>query len=342
VRANRREDACRIIIEDMNMQPHRANPKIYFLCPDDNTPWGGIKILYRHVDLLNSFGFHASILHSTPGFKCTWFINNTRITSTSEVGLAPEDYLVIPEIYGRQINNMRGMRKVIFNQGCYNTFRDYGLDQQEIITPYTDHEVLACLVVSEDSASYLRYVFPNLRVFRIHNSIDPHTFVFQPQKKKQISFMTGKSPQDLVQVVNILKLRGYLHDFEFVPIENRTENEVADIMRDSLVFLSFGHAEGFSLPPAEAMACGCLVIGYDGMGGKEYFKPEFSFPIEVGKIIEFVRTVEEVANVYRVDPAALRVKSETASAFIREEYSVRREWRDLLQFWTEIMDLSGR
>ena len=37
--------------------------------------------------------------------------------------------------------------------------------------------------------------------------------------------------------------------------------------------------EGFSLPSIEAMASGCLVIGYPGKGGKEYFKSEFSMPV---------------------------------------------------------------
>ena len=37
-------------------------------------------------------------------------------------------------------------------------------------------------------------------------------------------------------------------------IENKTEKEVADIMKESAVFLSFNHKEGFGLPPAEAMS----------------------------------------------------------------------------------------
>ena len=42
-------------------------------------------------------------------------------------------------------------------------------------------------------------------------------------------------------------------------------------MSESLVFLSFGHPEGFGLPVAEAIASGCAVIGYSGLGGRELF-----------------------------------------------------------------------
>ena len=43
------------------------------------------------------------------------------------------------------------------------------------------------------------------------------------------------------------------------------------LMKKSLIFLSFGHPEGFGLPVAEALACGCAVVGYSGLGGRELF-----------------------------------------------------------------------
>ena len=39
-----------------------------------------------------------------------------------------------------------------------------------------------------------------------------------------------------------------------------------------LIFLSFGHPEGFGLPITEAMASGYWVIGYHGGGGRELFR----------------------------------------------------------------------
>jgi len=32
---------------------------IYYLCPDTNSPLGGIKVIYEHVDILNSDEFSA-------------------------------------------------------------------------------------------------------------------------------------------------------------------------------------------------------------------------------------------------------------------------------------------
>jgi hypothetical protein len=232
-------------------RPARADVStIFVVSPDTDKPLGGIKQLYRHVDILNDNGLPASILHETEGFRCTWFENRTPVSCHRDV-LAwrwrPGDFVVVPEIYGPGTADIiRGVRKVIFNQNCYYTFRNYPLDVQSRQTPYMDDEVVAALVVSEDSAAYLRYVFPHLNVARIRCGIDPALFHDSPVKKKQIALMTNKNLADLEQVLNILKFRDVAPGYEFVVISGRKESEVAAILRQSAIFLSFGNREGFS------------------------------------------------------------------------------------------------
>ena len=48
--------------------------------------------------------------------------------------------------------------------------------------------------------------------------------------------------------------------------------DVAAAFKSSFLFLSFGYPEGFGLPVAEALCCGCKVVGYSGLGGKELFR----------------------------------------------------------------------
>ena len=78
-------------------------------------------------------------------------------------------------------------------------------------------------------------------------------------------------------------------------IEDVTQEEVASVLKRAANFLSFGHPEGFGLPPLEAMSAGCLVIGYHGMGGREFFHREFSVPIEFGDIRAYVEAVESAS-----------------------------------------------
>ena len=54
-------------------------PTVYFCAPDWNVPAGGIRVFYRHVDILNEAGIPAAVLHRRAGFRCTWFENHTRV-----------------------------------------------------------------------------------------------------------------------------------------------------------------------------------------------------------------------------------------------------------------------
>lgn len=59
---------------------------------------------------------------------------------------------------------------------------------------------------------------------------------------------------------------------EWVEIHNRAQAEVAALLRSAHVFLSTGFPEGCPLPPLEALASGCLVAGFSGLGGWDYMR----------------------------------------------------------------------
>jgi dimeric dUTPase (all-alpha-NTP-PPase superfamily) len=313
--------------------------KIYYYCYDTNIPSGGVKVLYQHVDILIKYGFSAYILHEKSGFRCTWFENSTPVVSINESRIQPTDYLVVPEeCFTEFAKTMKSFKTVVLNQNCYYTFSNgYSFNKNELTTPYLDKNLIAALVVSEDNKQYLSYAFPELKVVRIHNAIDPKIFSYQEHKKPIISFMIRKNAADCLQVINILKFRNALVDFEIAPIHNKTEKEVAQILRESLIFLSFGYPEGCPLPPAEAMACGCIVVGYHGMGGREYFKSEFAYPVAHGDIISFVQTVEKVIEMYEHDKNNLKEKGRLASQYVYNNYSVEQQEKDVVQFWDNII-----
>jgi hypothetical protein len=312
--------------------------KIYVLCPDHNTPSGGIKKLYRHVDVLNHNGFEACILHRKKGFRCTWFENATRIDTYGRAIAAVmrdrESYLVFPEIYGPAIAEYApGVKKVIFNQSGYYTFAGYSLDPRELDSPYLSPDVIAALVVSTDTRAYLAYAFPRLAIRRLRNSVDPALFAIAEPKRPQIAFMPGKNDEDIVQVINLLKFRGALAGYTLAPIAGRSEAEVAAILGESLIFLSFGAQEGFALPPAEAMACGCIVVGYDGMGGREFLRPPLAYPVPAKDVVRFAQTVEQVLALHRQQPQALAAQARQAAAYIHATYSPAHEEHDIIAFW---------
>jgi len=109
------------------------------------------------------------------------------------------------------------------------------------------------------------------------------------------------------------------------------------VLRESAVFLSSSHPEGFGLPPCEALACGCVVIGYHGGGGKEFLLPEFSFPIQVGDILGFVKRAQSVLKKLANDSSAFLTMTQSAAGFVAENYSPERERETIIAAWQKIL-----
>ena len=342
--------------------------KLYFICTENKKPVGGIKQLYRQVDILNKNGFNAFIVHRKKGFRHKWFENETKIIynlgtfnkidkifkkkikpfkiiknyirTKKDDPIEENGILIIPEIFGPYLNTLNdNIKKVIFNQNCYYTFNNCTLDLTKNKPVYLDKNFLASIVVSEDSKKYLEYTFPKSITHRIHLGINTSKFFYKKVlEKKQIAFMPRKLEDDIIQIINILKIKSNLKNWDFVEIDNKTEDEVAIILNESSIFLSLNHREGFGLPPAEAMASGCIVIGYAGQGGKEYFKPEFSFKIDEGNIIQFVEKVEEIAIKLDNNNTAIIEIQQKASTYISENYNLKKEEESIISTWNKILN----
>ena len=341
-------------------------PKIYFICPNNKLISGGVKQIFRQVEVLNNHGIDAYVLLDKEP-KQWWFKSQAAIAyspyiyymlqhillnrmltlrrklkrwrlSKKSVSIAPNDILVIPEIYGAEFNKILPTnRKIIFNQNCYYTFNIYGITTNHTEINYNTTDILGAIVVSDDSLAYLNYAFPTANVYRIHIGIQKAIFNYNEVKKRQICFMPRKLSEDVTQIVEILKKREALKNWNFVSIDNKTEQEVAQIMKESVFFLSFNHREGFGLPPVEAMACGCYVIGYHGEAGREYLNPEFSTTIEYGNIIAYAKKVEEMVMAFEQAPQSVLDKGRKASEFALNEYSMERQEQDIIHTWKQIL-----
>src|SRR5689334_16138783 len=122
-----------------------AKPTIYVFAPDLSHPLGGMRMLYRHVDILTANGFEAYIVHASKKFRIDWFEYSTPVLR-GPVTMRDEDIAVYSEIGGLNIGECaRGKRKVIFNQNAYYTFMRYPLEGR-VKPPYLHPEVVATIV----------------------------------------------------------------------------------------------------------------------------------------------------------------------------------------------------
>lgn len=306
-----------------------ATSTVYYLSPDHDTPSGGVRVVYRHVDTLNAMGIPAAVVHHKPGFRCTWFSHTTRVVSAPETVLSGSDVLVVPEWYGPDLSTVpAGPRVVVFNQRSYGTF-DHVPTGQPLY-----RGAAALLAVSDNNADYLRYAFPDIPTHVVRNVVDPSLFHPGDEPTRRIAYMPRRRGEELTEVLHLLAIRGVLRNWSLVPIDGRSERETADLLRSSAVFLSFSEREGFGMPPAEAMASGCYVVGFTGLAGRDFFDPAYCRPVPEGDVLAFARAVEEICA---TEPEVLAKAGRLASQTILDRYSEAGLRDDLRAFYAPLL-----
>ena len=149
--------------------------------------------------------------------------------------------------------------------------------------------------------------------------------------------MSRKNYEDIKQAIQINNLRKNLIDWTIIDLNQLSHSEIAQTMNKSSIFLSSNLDEGFSLPSIEALASGCLVIGYTGKGGNEYFKEEFSLPLPEKDIQQFALKLEEGIQKIEKQPNYLSNLALKARKFIDDHYSETIERKDIQTAWDSIL-----
>jgi glycosyltransferase involved in cell wall biosynthesis len=350
------------------------NARLIFPVGADNTPSGGRKFIYHVVDFLNEAGFDAWVAHPWNDFRLTWFKNTTRVGYTPELfpkqrvkglksalrywnwkrsgcvnaplgnsqqrptllSLRGSDIIVVPETRLPVLQEMPSQcHKIIFNQNPYMTFARNFSGIRPPLQNFFGTDVLGMLVVSKLNYDVQKFMFPNIRIVEAKLLIEEE-FSYREMKTPQIAYMPRRRERDALTVLNMLRFRG--EDIRTVSIDGMSQQEVTEALGESLIFLSFADREGFGLPAAEAMACGCIVIGYSGNGGDEFFDPSYCFPIQEGDLCGFVNAIEATLLQYRQESESLNRMRILASQVIRERYSRERSKHSIVSAFQTLLE----
>jgi hypothetical protein len=309
----------------------------YFICPDYDVPSGGIRVIYRFVDILNSAGISSSIVHRSRRFRCTWFENETVVLGAKDVRLQKGDLLVIPEWYRQLIPLLSdGVAHIVLNQNAYETFTEVPYERGKD-AGVIGADTIGIVGTSEDNLRYLRLCFPGERIDAIRLSID--TDLFQPEvKTKTITYMPRKRLKELNQILHLLEHRHSLEGWELVPIIRASEIEVAQRLGNAAIFMALSEREGITLPVLEALASGCVVVGFQGGNGEEYMKPDVGAPIADGDITSFVAALEnEMDRWVKQDEAQLEM-TRRGVAMVKSQYTRERERADVVKVFGEALE----
>ncbi len=88
----------------------------------------------------------------------------------------------------------------------------------------------------------------------------------------RIAYMPRKNKALVSQIKSIFETRNPNCDVRWVEIANMDAQGVAAALRTSHIFLVSGFPEGCPLPPLEALASGCIPVGFSGFGGWDYMR----------------------------------------------------------------------
>ena len=252
---------------------YQSNSRYWLaLHPDVNRPIGGVKQMHRLAEALTRSGREATIIQDSADFHPGWFASQVQTIAFKKwvrsSDLVPErDLVVLPETFVPMFDQYApSLPKIIFNQnGAYS----FGIqssvswpDPSSVLRTYHRPNLLQVLCVSKHDEQLLNKGFGlcSSLVSRLINPIEIDLFCFGHSKRRQIAYMPRKNGEDASVVAALLQAQPWWEGWQLKAIHQCSQEEVALILQESLVFLSFGHPEGFGLPIAEALACGCAVL----------------------------------------------------------------------------------
>nr|AIE77283.1 hypothetical protein pBIO2151_02 [uncultured bacterium pBIO2151] len=314
--------------------------RIIYVSPRTKAPVGGIRTMYRHVARLRHHGFDAYLYHVDQGYRPDWFQEDVAMLYTADLRapnrlrLEPDDHVVFYESASNSIrffSQYKGATRHLFCQNhflMFDALHDLGAANWQAL------DVERCFasagIIARAAETCLG--FPTVPV--VPYAIDHVCFRPEP-KSLRIAFMPRKRPDDLEFIRRCFS--GAFPDLAHVAwteIHNQSEERAAEILRESALFLSLGRREGFGLPPVEAMASGCLVAGFLGIGGREFATDANGLWCEdddlVGAALKFGQAVRWVESQDSAASTMIDAGRRTAS-----RYTIETMDAALIKYWRE-------
>jgi glycosyltransferase involved in cell wall biosynthesis len=312
------------------------NKRIFYLSANFQNVSGGVKTAYIHVRVLLDNGFNASIVlcgpdsHIRGADRNRYFLNSAdvpELTLDENMTFHKNDIVVLPEGWGDYIKHFGAtpLRTIVFCQNNYYIYRGLGNARN-----YEELGIDRVFCGSEFMTKSLKEQLGYENTPIVPYAINPK--IYRPlEKSRQIAYMPRKMALEASFVEGEFKrLFPHFADVPWMKIDKMAEVKAAEIMGQSMVFVSFNRLDALGLPPLEAMSSGCILTGFLGGGGVEYATHENGFwcdPEDWRGAAEAVAAALEAFGT-EVGANMIRHGHDTAA-----RYSARNMKDALLRFW---------
>lgn len=258
--------------------------KVFYYCPNMNTPSGGMGVLFKQAKILADNGYDVTLLYEGDGmFNPTWMefsiahIPKVRINGLGSLRIDSNDLLVIPEGFGNLIDstkNMKCKRTVLAQSWIYiytsmpqpKSWKESGIER--------------VISVSQGISEYIQKYMPGIEIDQYKQSISP-IFKSNLDKAFRVCFSSSRSNTQQMNthaLINIVKSTDKrLRNIQFVELKGMSKQQFANELADCAFCLYTDEIAGFGTLPLEAMACNTHVIGFSNIGNKEYVRDNNGF-----------------------------------------------------------------
>ncbi len=244
--------------------------KIFF--PPIKNITGGMQVLLQLAEQFQASNKNTAFYLWEDGHETMLKSKGFGVMVGKNIHFTPEDIFLVPEgwpnVLPMALNS--GARCVVYCQNWAYLFS--GLPED---VSWSDLPV-DFIAVSDPVRIFIKESLgKNTPVIRPY--IDQSLFVppeNRPENIINISYMPRKNRALYKQIRRVFEARNTGLDLKinWISIEGCKQQEVAEHLKASHIFIATGFPEGNPLPPLEAMACGCVVIGFAGFGGWDYMR----------------------------------------------------------------------
>jgi len=307
--------------------------RITFICPPAGKMNGGIKYIFRMAESLRNDGFDAVVFEKDQ-FRPTWFKSTAPIIGLDDLTPRADEVLVLPEDQPDVLRTVAAwpQRKVIY---CQNPF--YAAIGAQGTRSYGDYGVTDILCGSLSSLAYGRDRHAGLQLHHIPCGVDAKHFAPAPQKSPTIALIPRKRMVEAIYLQDMF--RHHYPAWNHISWQSLTEcpeDTIAQSLGQAAIFLGLSRLDGFGLTPIEAMAAGCVVAGFTGIGGWEYATAENGFWAAEDDFPACLTALHAALTLWQGGGAALAAH-QAASQATAAQYSMERFATASRNAWTSIL-----
>jgi glycosyltransferase involved in cell wall biosynthesis len=233
---------------------------------------GGLDTLYTVARMLTELGHSVAL--TSPGDAPGMTETGLPLAPWDRPGLCAEDLWCVPESWPNAlaVGARSGARTVVYAQSWIFllTALPAGVRWKQLPARF--------LAVSRPVRWFMEEVLETPVTEVLPPSVAPEFFHEggRPADHVRIAWMPRKNKalaEHIRQVAEAcLARRKDAPKVRWVPAHGLSRQGVAECFASSHIFLATAFPEGFGLPPLEAMASGCVPVGFTGFGGWEYMR----------------------------------------------------------------------